>query len=279
MTTEPTTEPTTTTTDSTPEVTAAEVTPPAAVPASPRRSSALTLSGVASLIAQANRGEVGPDQLRAALAINTSSDFTGPDSFVNELAGLVSIGRPTIDTIRTRPLSPTGANVTWPSWKTLPSVDNQATEGTQPSSTQAEIELLTAPVLTTAGANELSIQAVDRTDPAAVESLLVALAELYARKTNVNALAALTAAAGAAHGVQGLSAVELVQTLLGDFTAAATPAGGLTLLVRLGCVGRPRSSGSAKPRSPPGGLARPRLVRRRSPVAAPAVSVWWSTPC
>jgi hypothetical protein len=205
----------------------------AGIPAVPRQAQSLTLARVAGMIAAANRGEMQASDLRAALALSDTTKLAGitPNAYVAELAGLVNMGRPTAGAIRNRQLPDTGMNVTWPSWKVLPSVATQATQGSQPSSTAAEIELKTTPVVTEAGANELSVQAVDRTDPGAIEALLLALGEVYGRKVNAATSAALIAAAGTPVGLQGLSFVDAVAALLGEFSPTGTPAGGLFVSV------------------------------------------------
>jgi hypothetical protein len=201
----------------------------AGIPAAPRTGGAdLTLARVSGMIASANRGELDPVALRAAL---TTTDVAGiaPPAYVAELAGLVRVGRPTSAVIRNRPLPPAGMKVTYPRWAVTPTVSTQATEGTAIANTPASIVLEEAPVVTSAGEQELSVQSVDRTDPSAVEALLGALAESYARKVNGDTRTALLAAAGTAIGLSGLNAVDMTAALLGSLDPLGTPPGGLFL--------------------------------------------------
>jgi hypothetical protein len=218
-----------------PEVTAGRPIPSgSSIPAVPRSAgSDLTLARVAGMIAAANRGEIDGQSLRAALAVSTTTELAGltPPAYIAELAGLVKMGRPTASAIRNRALPPTGMKVTYPSWKTLPTVGTQAAEHSQPSSTKAEIELLEGAVVTEAGANELSVQAVDRTDPSAIAALLEALAELYSRRVNVGVSTDLIVAAGAAKGIKGLAFGEAVAALLAGLDPTKVPAGGLFVAV------------------------------------------------
>jgi hypothetical protein len=164
--------------------------------------------------------------------VSTTTDLAGitPPAYIAELAGLVKTGRPIASAIRNRNLPPAGMKVTYPSWKTLPTVSTVAEHGNTPS-VKAEIELLEAAVVTEAGANELSIQAVDRTDPSAIAALLEALAELYSRRINVSVGTDLLVAAGAAKGIKGLSFGEAVGSLLSGLSYTEVPGGGLFVAV------------------------------------------------
>jgi len=216
-----------------PALTATRPTGAAAIPVAARVAAPMDLRRVSALIAAANRGEVEGHVLYAALAPSNTSDVGGivPPAYVAELTGLVSIGRPFVEAISHRPLPATGTTVNTPKWVALPTVDVQAAQFDPISSTKATIGLATVPVVTVAGGNELSLQAVDRSDPSAVESLLIALAELYARKTDALAVAAAVAADTVKTPSMGADAADLFVGLAGGLSPTGTPGGGLVLTV------------------------------------------------
>lgn len=206
----------------------------APVPHSTRNATrSLDLNAAASLIASANRGELTIAEVRAALGGSTSSDLDGivPPAYVGEIVGLINPGRPTINAIRNRALPAAGMKVTYPAWGTKPTVDEQLTELTEVDSTAATITLEEVSVRTWAGANELSLQAIDRSDPSAIRAVIEALSVSFGRKTNAAVVSDLITAAGAATTVGGSSPVDVVSGLIGALDFEATPAGPLFLAI------------------------------------------------
>jgi HK97 family phage prohead protease len=193
----------------------------------------IDLNAAAALIASANRGDVTIAEVRAALGASTTGDLEGivPQAYVSELVGLINPGRPTLNAIRNRALPAAGMKVTYPRWAVLPTVDKQLTELAEVESTAAEITLQDVTVGTWAGANELSLQAVDRSDPSAIAAIIEALSVAFARKTNAAVIGDLIDAAGAATTVGSDSPVDVVSGLIGALDPEGTPAGPLFLSI------------------------------------------------
>ena len=193
----------------------------------------LDLSAAASLIASTNRGEMGISELRAALGASTSSDLEGivPPAYVSELVGLINPGRPTVAAIKNRALPASGMKVTYPAWGVKPTVDEQLTELNEVESTQATITLEEVSLRTFSGANELSMQAIDRSDPSAIQAIIEALSVAYGRKTNAAVVADLITAAGAATTLGGTTPIDVVAGLIGALDFEGTPAGPLFLAI------------------------------------------------
>jgi len=189
------------------------------------------LAAAASLIASANRGDLTISEVRAALAGSTTTDLEGivPPAYIPELVGLINPGRPTLNAIRSRALPPVGMKVTYPKWTATPTVDEQVDELDELDSTAATITLEEVAVRTWGGANELSLQAIDRSDPSAIQAVLEALAISYGRKTNAAVTSGLITAAGAATTVASSSPVDVVSGLIGALDPEGTPAGPLFL--------------------------------------------------
>ena len=226
---------TTVSAEQTPAVEEAPVlTAAAPVPHSTRQHSRpVDLAAAASLIASANRGELSISEVRAALAQSTTIDLDGivPPAYVNEIVGLINPGRPTVNAIRNAALPAAGMKVTYPAWGTKPAVDLQATELTEVESVEATITLEEVSVRTWAGANELSLQAVDRSDPSAIQAVIEALSVSFGRKTNTYVVEELLDAAGSATSVGAGSPIDVVSGLIGALDFNATPAGPLFLAI------------------------------------------------
>lgn len=189
------------------------------------------LNAAAALIASANRGDLTISEVRAALAGSTTTDLDGivPPAYIPELVGLINPGRPTLNAIRSRALPPVGMKVTYPKWAVKPTVDEQVDELDELDSTGAEITLEEVSVRTWGGANELSLQAIDRSDPSAIQAVIEALAVSYGRKTNAAVVSGIITAAGAATSVASSSPIDVVSGLIGALDPEGTPAGPLFL--------------------------------------------------
>lgn len=217
------------TAEAAPVVTAAAPVPYNARPAA----RPMDLNAAAALIASANRGEVSIGELRAALGGSTTTDLEGivPPAYISEIVGLINPGRPTLNAIRNRALPTSGMAVTYPAWGTKPTVDEQLTQLTEVDSTAATITLESVPVRTWAGANELSIQAIDRSDPSAVRAIIEALSVAFGRKTNAAVVDGLLDAAGTATTVASSSPVDVLTGLIGALDFEGTPSGPLFLAI------------------------------------------------
>lgn len=193
----------------------------------------LSLAGLAGLIAAANRGEVPMEQakprIQAALANVITSNIASVvmPGHLAEITGLIDWGRPLINAIASAPLPASGTQIEYPAWNILPSVGAQTPEKTAVTSTAASLQLKTAPVVTWAGANDISLQAVERSSPSFLDAYLRAMAVDYAKKTDTYACTALLAAAAVV--APATSFVTNVAALIGALDPATTPPGPLVL--------------------------------------------------
>jgi HK97 family phage prohead protease len=122
----------------------------------------------------------------AALGEQTTVRDAGviPVPLLREIIALVDNNRPFVDAIDRQPLPDAGMSFRIPKVTTSATVAQQNYELTEVDSTQGEIEDLTVNVKTFAGANIVSRQLIDRSDPSYFEELLRQLAQSYAHKTD-----------------------------------------------------------------------------------------------
>lgn len=103
-----------------------------------------------------------------------------PPAYLGELyAGLPRQGRPFANAIPTRPLQATGMSITIPRITTGTSAAAQATQNTAVSETDIVEALLTVPVRTIAGQQDVSQQLFDRADPGIDQVLFADLRSAY----------------------------------------------------------------------------------------------------
>ncbi len=228
---------------------------PAVVPVSTNRPSTppLTLGRIASMVASANRGEISTDAVRstlhAALANVTTTDVGAivQPFYRSEITGLIDHGTPLLNVLSGGVLPASGMAIEFPRWKTLPTTGIQATEKTQIVSTPAQMEMDSSPVITIAGGNDISLQAVQRSSPSFLEAYLRAASVDWARKASAYVYAQITAEAVAA--TPGTSFLENVQALLGALDPAVTPGGplfvGMAYDVALPLISVPATEGPA----------------------------------
>jgi HK97 family phage prohead protease len=225
------------------------------------------LRWAAGVVAAGFRGELSLGQVRAALAptpitaaggssSSTSSgdvtpQATTPDyplsnvtttnvpgvvfpAFIPEIKGLIVMGRPMLAAINQRALPAAGMEVDYPVWGTFPTVGLQAAEKTGVTSTPAAITMGKSPVQTWAGANDVSIQLAQRSNPSFMEAYLAAMAESYARQTDAYVITALNTAATDASGTMPATPtfIQMVEHLFASFAdPTAIPAGPFFLAV------------------------------------------------
>jgi hypothetical protein len=215
-----------------PAVAAAAV-PPAVVPISashPIRP-ALTLSRLATLVAGANRGELTADavraELNAALANVTTTNVGAvvQPAYRSEINGLIDHGTPLLQALSQAPLPSSGMSIEYPEWVTLPTTGQQATEKTQIVSTPVTMTMKSAPVITIAGGNDISLQAVERSSPSFLEAYLKAAAVDWARKAEAYLLSRILA--GAVAATPGATFLDNIKALLGALNPTLTPPGPL----------------------------------------------------
>jgi HK97 family phage prohead protease len=114
----------------------------------------------------------------------TRDDGVIPVPLLREIIALVDNNRPFVDAINRQPLPDAGMSFRIPKVTTSATVAQQNYELTEVGSTQGQIEDLTVDVKTFAGANIVSRQLIDRSDPSYFEELLRQLAQSYAHQTD-----------------------------------------------------------------------------------------------
>jgi HK97 family phage major capsid protein len=199
--------------DETTEVAAAEVVAPqphveAARPsmpyitAQPRDLKGLTAGGMLRAQIHAQLGNHDAQTLvQAALAVQNTTQDAGviPVPLLREIISTIDNQRPFINSIDRQPLPEAGMSFRIPKVTTSVSVAKQTAENAELSSTQGEIEDITVNVETFGGANKVSRQLIERSDPSYFDELLRQLAAKYANETDKAAhLAAATTAVGSA---------------------------------------------------------------------------------
>jgi hypothetical protein len=123
-----------------------------------------------------------------------------PVPLLREIIALVDTARPFIDSINRQPLPDAGMSFRIPKVTTSVTVAEQVYELTEVDSTEGDIDDITVNVKSFAGANVVSRQLIDRSDPSYFEELLRQLAQSYAFKTDKFAYDAVKGTAVASNG-------------------------------------------------------------------------------
>jgi uncharacterized protein len=160
------------------------------ITAQPRDVSGITAGGMLSHQLRAHLGNKDSrdvvTHVQAALAKQdtTRDDGIIPVPLLREIVALVDANRPFVDAIDRQPLPDAGMSFRVPKVSTSAAVAEQVYELTEVQSTQGQIEDFTVNVKTFAGANVVSRQLIDRSDPAYFDELLRQLAQSYAHQTD-----------------------------------------------------------------------------------------------
>ena len=133
-----------------------------------------------------------------AMSADTTTTSAGlvPNYLSKRIIGLLEGNRPTVSAFGTIPAGDYGMSVVLPKVNTQPAVAAQSSEFDQPNSTQAAIATSTYALETYAGANRVSMQLIERSDPSFVDRLFAELASSYATVTDAAFNAALIAGVG-----------------------------------------------------------------------------------
>lgn len=185
----------------------------------------LTLSRLSSLIA----GGAPAPAIMAALTDIKTTDLTGVvrPAVLDTIRGLVEYGRPVINAINRQPLPPSGMTVEWPKWADLPNIGQQATQKTAITTGTVVVDTGSTNVITFAGANDVSLQAVQRSNPSFIEAYLRGAAEVFARTTEAYAITTLLAAAAAV--TPAATFLDSVEAMVAAFDPLTVPNGRLFL--------------------------------------------------
>lgn len=128
-------------------------------------------------------------------------------------------GRPFANAIPNRPLPDTGMSLTVPRVTTATAVGSQANEGDAVTETDIDGTLLTVPVRTIAGQNDISIQALERTDPGMDFLIFQDLRADYDEQLDTQLLAG-TNGSGEHLGIRAVSGINTTTYTDGSPTAA-----------------------------------------------------------
>ena len=133
-----------------------------------------------------------------ALADDTTTSAAGlvPDYFSKDIIGLIFNERPYVSSIPSDPIGSYGMTIQYPRRTQKPVVDVQASEKTEVASQQTTFDFITMDLVTYAGASDVSMQLIERSDPSFVSRLFQEYAGVYAEKTDSDAVQAAVAGAG-----------------------------------------------------------------------------------
>ena len=147
-------------------------------------------------------------QVLAALAHSTTTENAGvvPVPHLREVIGVIDRNTPFLDSIERRPLQAMGTSFLIPTLGTQATVTETA-EGTQPSSTDTTITTKTGYVKKFAGANVVSVELLERSDPSYLNILVEELSAAYARAVDLEALNTAWSGAGASGGTGFVAAI------------------------------------------------------------------------
>ncbi len=140
--------------------------------------------------------------VKAALETQTTTTDGGvvPVPLLREIIALVDQQRPFINSIDRQPLPPSGMSFRIPKVTSEVSVDKQAAQGNELDSTEGDIDDITVNVETFGGANKVSRQLIERSDPSYFDELLRQLARRYAIETDAAAIVAMKAGDAGSEG-------------------------------------------------------------------------------
>lgn len=140
-------------------------------------------------------GDLPPHEMRA-LADNISSDNPGfvPTVYSNELIGIIDPLRPFLGSTRRIDMPANGLSISYPRITQRPLVAEQTTEKTEVASRKVTTDRVSVDVQTFAGAGDLSIQLLRRSEPSFLNAFIDLLGEAYATVTEDAAVDALLAA-------------------------------------------------------------------------------------
>jgi HK97 family phage major capsid protein len=133
-----------------------------------------------------------------ALGDDTTTTGAGivPDYLATEVIGLIDNFRPGVNLFPRDPAGDHGMAVVYPEVKTKPDVDTQATQNTEVTSQAMDIDPKSVSLVTYAGASQIAMQLIERSQPSFLNRVLAELAGVYAQRTDAAFVAALVSGAG-----------------------------------------------------------------------------------
>lgn len=171
-------------------------------------------------------GQLTTLQERALTDLLTTANVgVVPPAYTTELIGIINKARPFMETTRRMDMPANGMQIIFPRIGTRPTVAEQTTQKTEVSSGAVTTDTVTANVRTFAGAGDISLQLLRRSDPSFLNLYLELLAERYARAVDAAAVAALIAGTPAQGGTftVGTAAFPLGTAFTNSVTAIMAP--------------------------------------------------------
>lgn len=158
--------------------------------------------------AQRGDGESISRMAEFVLSDDTTTTAAGlvPAFLSSEIISILDTSRPYLETITRDPIGSAGMEVQFPRVTSKPTVDVQTDEKTEVASSPTAIDLLTVPLVTYAGASDVSLQLIERSQPSFVDQLFRELASVYAQRTGGDAVDAANAGATGQEVVADLGA-------------------------------------------------------------------------
>lgn len=162
-------------------------------------------------------------QLRElADVITTGNEGVVPDTLSSEMLGIISTGRPFLNSTRQIPAPAAGINLLLPKITQRPLVGVQAAEKDELASRATLIGTVDFPMITIGGAADLSMQLIRRSSPQFLNLWLELLGQAYATMAEDKAIDALLAEAAV---VEGGELDPAAPAFGGAFTNAAAATG------------------------------------------------------
>ena len=177
-----------------------------------------------------NGDEDAQEMYRALTTVGDITGLTSQQNFVQDIKKIVDLGRPAVAAFSTAQMPPSGVSVFFPQVGVQGATSAvQATEGTDLSNTEFTVTQGSASIKTIGGYNQVSRQVAERSDPSYLEALFRMQAIGYAKRTDQECLAVLTAndaSYGNASAAAGTASAWL--SAVADLAGHIYSAGGLT---------------------------------------------------
>jgi hypothetical protein len=135
-----------------------------------------------------------------AEVITTGNEGFVPDAISSEVLGKIDEGRPFMNSTRQVPPPPSGLNLLYPKITQRPLVATQVAEKDEVASRATAITTVDFPMVTKAGAGDLSIQLIKRSSPDFLNLWLELLGQAYAVDSEDGAVDALLAESAVVEG-------------------------------------------------------------------------------
>jgi HK97 family phage prohead protease len=169
--------------------------------AKPRVNTNISAGHVLKAQLKASQGDFEARDLLAALEEQNTTTDSGmvPPTYLRDIIGIVYGGRPFWDSVESGTLPASGMKFYKPLRKVLATTAVTAEEA-EFDSTETEIDNIEIDIIKIAGANVVSVELIDRSDPAYLDELVRQLAADWARKSDIYAFSQIMGAPGISEG-------------------------------------------------------------------------------